>query len=236
MSLDSDHHLGHLLGEFSWNKGRAKALLWLWGILLLPSLLFSFVIIGLPGLILSIYFIYRSFTRLRTKHPVIEVYEQGLIDRRKKDSQIIQYADVKALYIAVVVVNGVMNYVLTLDLQNGQKLKIDEHVNNVDNLRRLLEEQIVQHQLPSTIAQYQQGTPIQFNNLQVTQSGLTLGKKTLPWSEFESAEIKRSGSIVSLNIRQKGNTKDWGSQPRDTFPNLALFFAIVNHIQGTQIS
>lgn len=233
MNFGNHDNLGHVLGEFGWNKGRAKALLWLWILLLLPSLLFSFVIIGLPGLILSCYFIYRSSTRLRTTQPVVSVYEQGLVDKRNGTPQVIRYEDVKNIYVKAVVINGVLNYGLTLEIPNRQKVQLDEHLANIDSLRKLLEEQIVRHQLPAAIAMYQQGDPIGFNNLQVTHAGLSMGKKVLLWSEFESAEIQRMSNTVYLTIRQKGNKKEWGLQSRDTFPNLGLFLTMVDYIQKT---
>jgi hypothetical protein len=233
MNFGNHDNLGHVLGEFGWNKGRTKAVLWLWIFLLLPSLLFSFVIIGLPGLILSCYFIYRSSTRLRTTQPVVSVYEQGLIDKRKGTPKVIRYEEIKNIYVTAVVINGVLNYGLTLELPNRQKVVLNEHLANIDSLRKLLEEQIVRHQLPAAIAMYQQGNPIGFGNLHVAQAGLSMGKKLLPWSEFESAEIQRMSNTVYLTIRQKGNKKEWGLQSRDTFPNLALFLAMVNYIQRT---
>lgn len=232
MNAENFNDLGHKLGEFSWNKGRAKGVLWIWIFLLFPSLLFSLFLIGLPGLILSIYFIYRSVKRLRAIEPAIVVYQQGLVDNRQAPSQTIRYEQIKNIYLAVKIINGVFTYLVTLQLKNGQKIQIDEHVANINDLRILLEEQLVKQQLPEAIATYQQGETISFNSLQVSQAGISTGKKTLPWAELESAEIQRISNNVYLKIRQKGNNSDWELQARDTFPNLGLFFAIVSYAQG----
>ncbi|MEB3339105.1 MAG: DUF6585 family protein [Leptolyngbyaceae bacterium] len=234
MHLVSHHDLGNLLGEFGWNKGRAKAVLWLWIFMLLPSLLFSLLIIGLPGLILSIYFIYRSLTRLRATQPVVVLYQQGLVDSRKGTPEIIPYEGIKNIYLSVKVINGVFTYLISLEKNTGQKINLDEHVANIDDLRKLLEDQIVKFQLPGAISTYQQGSPITFNLLQVTQAGLSMGKKMLPWSEFGTAEIQRVSNTVYLTIRQKDSNKEWGRQPRGSFPNLALFFEIVKYVQENQ--
>ena len=231
MNTESFNDLGHKLGEFGWNKGRAKGVLWIWIFLLLPSLLFSLFLIGLPGLILSIYFIYRSVKRLRSTQPAIAVYQQGLVDNRPGKPQTIRYEQVKNIYLAVKIINGVFNYLITLQLQSGQKIQIDEHVANINDLRMLLEEQLVKQQLPEAIATYQQGDSVNFNSLQVSQAGLSMNKKTLPWPELESAEIQRISNSVYLKIRQKGNNSDWGIQARDVFPNLGLFFALVSYAQ-----
>jgi hypothetical protein len=228
--FDGSEQLGSRLGEFGWNKGRAKFLLGAWIALFVISLPLALALIGLPGLILSIYFIYRSLKRLSGTKPVLLLYQQGLIDYRQGTPGVICYEDIKALFLSVVRTNGVLNYVLTLETKNGRKTKIDEHVANVDHLRTVLEEQLVQHQLPAMIANYQQGNAIEFGRLTLTQAGLAAGKRRLPWSEFELADVQRRSQSVAFFIRQKGNQQDWFYSPRDDFPNLALFFALVNYI------
>lgn len=230
MTLSNHNNLGHLLGEFGWNKGIARYILFLWIFLLFPGLLFSLFLIGLPIVFLSIYSIYQSCVRLLATKPVLLVYEHGLIDGRKGSLQVIRYEEIKNIYIALVM----NNYVITLETHNKKKIKIDEHIANVDNLRILLEQQFVRQKWPDAIALYQQGNSIIFDNLQISQVGLTAGKRTLPWSEFGTTDIQRSGKLVYLMIFQKDNKKEWGSVRRNTFPNIALFLALVNYAKETQ--
>jgi hypothetical protein len=226
--FDGSGQLGIVLGEFSWNKGRAKFLLGVWIFMFLISLPTALFLLGLPTLILSIYFIYRSFQRLKGTKPIILLYQQGLIDCRKGTPEVIRYDEIKNLFLSVVRTNGVLNYLVTLETKNVGKIKIDEHVANVNRLRALLEEQLIQFQLPAIIANYQQGDAIEFGRLILTQEGLLAGSRILPWSEFDSADIQRRYKTVDFFIRQKGNKNDWFYSPRDHFPNLGLFFALVN--------
>lgn len=232
--FDGFGQLGSLLGEFGWNKGRAKAVLVIWSFMFFISLPMSLILLGLPGLILSIYFSYRSFQRLKGTKPVILLYQQGLIDCRKGTPEIIRYEEIKNLFLSVVITNGVLNYIVTLETKNVGKIKIDEHVANVDRLRALLEEQLIQLQLPALIANYQQGNAIEFGQITLTQKGLLAGSRMLPWSEFESADVKRSYKTLGFFICQKGSQKDWYYSTRDEFPNLGLFFAFINYITTTQ--
>ncbi len=232
--FDSFGQLGSLLGEFGWNKGRAKAVLGIWIFMFFISLPLSLIFVGLPGLILSIYFSYRSFQRLKGTNPVILVYQQGLIDCRKGTPAVIRFDEIKELFLSVVRTNGVRNYIVTLETQNVGKLKIDEHVANIEGLKVLIEEQIIQIKLPALIANYRQGNAIEFGQLTLTQEGLLAGKRMLPWSEFESVDVKRSYKSVYLFIYQKGSKKEWCCFSRDYFPNLALFFAFINYITSTQ--
>ncbi|HEY9622282.1 MAG TPA: DUF6585 family protein [Crinalium sp.] len=230
---NQSEQLGQIIGEFGWNKGRAKALLGVWIFLFIFSLPLSLALIGLPGLILSGYFIYRSFQRIKASKPVILICQNGLLDSRQGRTQTIYYSDIKNLFLSVVVTNGVLNYIVTIELQTGQKIKIDEHVADVDRLRSLLEEQVVKVQLPGAIASYQQGNAIAFGNLVLTQEGLSSGKRTLPWSDFGSADIQRRiKSSVELLVFQKSTNKVWFSAPRSSVPNLALFFTLLNYIGG----
>ncbi len=236
MTFSNHNNLGNLLGEFGWNKGRAKAVLWIWIFMLFPSLVCSLFLLGLPALIMSIYYIYQSCGRLRSTQPVVLVYEQGLLDNRKGLQQVIRYEKIKNIYISTVVTMGILNYVVTLETPNKQKIKIDEHVANVNHLRMLLEEQTIRQQLPDLITLYQQGHSITFNKLQVSQAGLTTGKRTLPWSEFGTVDIQRRYKYVDLIIFPKDGTKEWTNFSRDHFPNISMFFALVNYVQKTQSS
>jgi hypothetical protein len=229
-SINNTVQLGHSLGEFGWNKGRAKALLGVWLLLLVICLPLSLVLIGLPGFIASAYFVYRSLRRLKDTKPVIILYQDGLVDCRQGQPVITRYQDITNLFLSVVVRQGILNYVVTLETHNKKKIKIDEHVADISHLRTLLEEQLVQLQLPNAIASYRQGQPLKFGPLTLTQEGLSVGKRMLPWTEFEAADVQRRGNYVVFFIRQKDHKNDWYTTSRDIFPNLALFFALVSSL------
>jgi hypothetical protein len=228
MNLGERTNFGNLIDSFGWNKGRAKVLLWTWSVLLLFSLPLSLILLGLPCAIASIYFVYRSLRRLISKKPIVSIYERGLIDDRGGSSQIINYQDIKNVYISIVRTVGVVNYIITLETHNKKKIKIDEHVANIDVLRQQLEQQIVRQQFPATIAAYQSGETLVFNSLQVHRSGLSVKKKTLPWSEFGSASIQQVGNSVFFVIYQRD--KEWMCFSRNYFPNIALFCTLTNYI------
>lgn len=232
--FDGFGQLGSLLGEFGWNKRRAKTLLIVWSLMFFISLPTSLFLLGLPTLVLSTYFSYRSFQRLKGTKPVILLYQQGLIDCRKGTPEVIRYEEIKKLFLSVVITNGVLNYIVSLETHKNPRIRIDEHIGNIDQLKVLLEEQIIQLQLPGLIADYQQGNAIKFGQLTLSQKGLLTGKRLLAWSDFESANVKRRSNTVDFFICQKGSQKDWFYSPRDIFPNLALFFALINYITATE--
>ncbi len=230
MHMTVDHPLGHLIGEFGWSKKKANSLLGAWIFLVLASLVLSIFLIGIPILIYSLYNLYQTLTRLFSKQSVILLYQQGLVDCRKDPPRTIAYQDIKNIYLSVKSAGGVINYVVRLETDKQGKIKIDEHIANVDQLRTLLEQQFVEYRFPGAIAAYQQGTPIEFAELQLTQSGLVFGKKTLPWAEVNSVDIYKQTSVF-VRVLQNPDKKEWFAKNRDYFPNMALFFALVDAIQ-----
>lgn len=231
MSSGNNNNLGNLLGEFGWNKGITLYILVIWTVIFFPSLLLALSLFGLPTLILSIYSVCQSFIRLLTIKPVLLVYEYGLIDRRKRSIKVIRYEEIKKIYISAVM----FRYLITIETHNKKKIKINEHLKNVDHLRIILEQQIVQRQLPEAIELYEQGNSIAFDQIQISQAGLMIGKRTLPWSEFGTADIQRIDKFVYLMIFQKDCKQEWGAVRRNMFPNIALFMALVNYAKATQI-
>jgi hypothetical protein len=85
-------------------------------------------------------------------------------------------------------------------------------------LKVLLEEQIIQIKLPALIANYQQGMLLIWT-AHSHQEGLLAGKRMLPWSEFESAELSVAiNQFTCLFIRKVAR--------RSGFAFLAMTFQI----------
>lgn len=101
----------------------------------------------------------------------------------------------------------------------------------------MLQEQVVQHQLPSAIATYHQGLPVYFKRLAVTSDGLVMGKQYLSWQDFDSATVIQSRTRKHIHtfieIKQKEQQKTWALLDQKTFPNTALFFALLDYIQSS---
>jgi hypothetical protein len=99
-----------------------------------------------------------------------------------------------------------------------------------------LQERVAQHQLPSAIATYSQGLPVSFQQLAVTPDGIVMGKRSLPWQDFDSATVSQSRTrkhiYTFIEIKQKGQQKPWAMLDQTTFPNMALFFALLDYIQN----
>jgi hypothetical protein len=228
--------LGQLLGEFNWHKPKAKQLFVTWALMIIPSLISCLFLVGIPATIFSIYFAHRSWQRWRSAQSVVLLYQHGLVDRRKSDPVILPYADVDTLLIAVTRLAKITSYTHTIQTRDNRKIQFDEHLAQIKELGYILQEQVVQHQLPNAIDTYHRGLLVFFKPLAVADSGLVMGKQHLSWQEFDGAAVIQSRTRKTIHtfveIKQKGQKKPWALLDQKTFPNLSLFFALLDYIQG----
>lgn len=209
--------------------------------MLLPSLISCLFLVGIPTTILSVYFAHRSWKRWRSPDNVVLLYQYGLVDRRKSESVCLPYVDIETLLIASVRLAGTTSYRFTVQTRDDRRFLFDEHLAQIKDLGQILQEQVVQHQLPEAIAAYNQGLPITFQDLVVTSSGLVIGKRRhLSWQELDVATVTQTRTRKSIHthveIRQKNHQKPWALLDQSTFPNMQLFFALLDHIQTQQLS
>ncbi|MBE9180619.1 hypothetical protein IQ268_18820 [Oculatella sp. LEGE 06141] len=226
---------GHLLGEFNWHKSKAKRLFVLWSLMVFPSLISCLFLVGIPATFFSVYFAHRSWRRWRSPQTVVLLYQHGLVDQRKPQPVILPYADVDTLLIAVTRLANVTSHVYTLQTKDKRKIQFDEHLAQIKDLGQILQEQVAQQQLPEAIATYNRGLPISFKQLAISPDGMSRGRQHLSWQDFDGATVIQSRTRkhvhVFLEIKQKGQQKPWALLDQATFPNLSLFFALLNHIQ-----
>jgi hypothetical protein len=232
---------GHLLGGFNWHKSKARRLFVIWSLMVFPSLICCLFLVGIPATIFSVYFAHRSWKRWRSPNNVVLLYQRGLVDRRKSESVSLPYGDIETLLIASARLAGVTSYCYTCQTRDGLKFQFDEHLAQIKDLGHILQEQVVQHQLLAAIAAYTQGLPITFQNLGITSSGIVIGKRRhLSWQELDSATVTQTRTRKSIHtfieIRQKNQQKPWALLDQTTFPNMPLFFALLDYIQAQHLS
>lgn len=227
--------LGYAVGELGWNKQRAKFLLILWSAFLPISLFSVLLIVGLPAFLVNLWLVGRSFRRLRSSKTVIHLCEKGLLDTRGEPT-VLRYAQIAELYTGIDQAKvGPVFYRYGVKMQNGRQMQFGIEVANPKALGNALQEGMVIAQLPQRLSEVEKGAEIGFNRLSLSRHGLSLGKKQLTWSEFDQAKIVtlkgyKSSQSVFLDIYAKGQTHFWGRFQRDRFPNLALFFALVEQL------
>jgi hypothetical protein len=96
----------------------------------------------------------------------------------------------------------------------------------IEQLGRLLIAAITGTQLPRAVAAYNAGQPVTFGPITVSQRGIAVGNKSLPWSEVQSVEIDRGW----LNVNKKGERRPWRLLRIYAIPNCFVFEALVQAV------
>ncbi|MEM7065799.1 MAG: DUF6585 family protein [Cyanobacteria bacterium P01_B01_bin.77] len=233
MMISPTAELGYSVGELGWNKKRAKFLITLWGVLLPLSLISALIIIGIPALVVNLWLVKRSFQRLRSSQPILTLYEKGLVDNRQSKAVVLHYADISKVYMAINDVSGQRFYNYTVHTQTGECLKFGIELASIKQLGAAIQEGMLASQLQQHLADLENGESISFDNLCLSDKGLTLRNKKLSWKDFQYAGINtiktRKLTINYLDIYQKNQDSFWARFHRNKFPNLFLFFTLAEH-------
>ncbi|NJO40977.1 MAG: hypothetical protein HC769_10645 [Cyanobacteria bacterium CRU_2_1] len=237
---DKQYQLGIPIAAFGWNRARAKLILWMFGLMLPLFLLASLFLVGIPALCIGLAWMYVAICRLRAGK-VLFFYDYGIIDERKNIPQVIRYEEIQSLRMSIIQTRiilfwSITNHIYTVELKNGQKLKFTEHLQNIEHIGMLLQQQITDCKLPEAIANFNQGIPIEFGNIKLNQEGVSINQKTLPWSELERITFSRSRYGSQFTIQRRDTSKnnqlqDWSWFNPQTTPNLHLLFTMIQNIQ-----
>ncbi|MEM7062170.1 MAG: DUF6585 family protein [Cyanobacteria bacterium P01_B01_bin.77] len=234
--------MGHIIGEFGWNKKRAKLLLIIYGIIALPiSLMSCLFIVGFFSSPVVLWLIIRSICRLKSSRIIISLYEKGLIDNRNGDASPLFYRDISKIYVSPVSMGGQTFYDYTVHTYDGSKpIKFSIEIANTKQFGEAIQEGILATQLQQHLIDLENGASIPFDRLSLSAEGLAFRKKKLDWQDFSHAEIKRNrvGKSVThwLEIYQKGQSRVWKNFERNRFPNLFLFFNLVDHLSQERLT
>ena len=236
--IAEEQELGNLVGEFRWNKSRAKLLLYLC-LFLLPLIVLGIFFIplepveflyGIGGVVslVCFYFIYKYVSRLKNKK-ILSVYEKGLVDQRKgKKPEVICFEEVKNLWLSInqIYGRGLAFYLYTLQTEDGKKHKFDNSLSSIEQLGFLFQNQVWRYQFPVFMNKFKDGEEIVFGKISLNKSGLSLRNKTLLWSELDKVELMQG--MVFILQKQEGR---WAKLPASGFPNLFLFTAMIEQIK-----
>ncbi|MBE9070350.1 hypothetical protein IQ260_27275 [Leptolyngbya cf. ectocarpi LEGE 11479] len=227
--------LGHVIGEFGWNKKRARFLLTLHGLLLPVTLIACLFLIGIPAFFLSLWLVIRSTRRLKSSQTIVSLYEKGLIDNRNDQSLLLLYRDISKIYTSIVSGGGQTFYDYTVHTHSAKPSKFGIDIANPKQFGDAIWEGMLATQLQQHLTDLDNGASISFDRLNLSAKGLALPNQTLDWQDFGHAEIKRSkiGKRVThrLEIYQKDQSRLWATFERNQFPNLFLFFNLVERIR-----
>jgi len=116
-------------------------------------------------------------------------------------------------------------YAYTLQLRDGTKYTLTRLNINQESLGKLIKEQVVPLQLPAAITAYQGEQTLTFGQVQVSQQGIVVDTRRLPWSQVKSVSLQ-GDRLVIYDITQR---KPWYKLKARHIPNLFLLFALADY-------
>jgi hypothetical protein len=115
---------------------------------------------------------------------------------------------------------------------DGVKFVFDHTFSRLRELGKAIEQESARYLLPQAIAAYNAGQPIVFGKMYVNFSGVSDGRKTLPWSELKSIKVDENNGAIA--IRKQGKWLNWSNLSLSETPNVLVFETLVNRIVGAR--
>jgi len=94
-------------------------------------------------------------------------------------------------------------------------------------LSYVVEREINARLLPAAIAAYDAGRTVSFGAIQISQEGLQVGHKAIPWQSILSVEMESAQIIVRLPDWQH-----WVGNSKAATPNVSVLKALIQHISA----
>jgi hypothetical protein len=163
------------------------------------------------------------------------VCADGIARLQRGRTEVMRWEDVNALKRVVDTKNQelVVSTAAQLILvdRNGRQMLFNETVSGLREMRQMVEEQTLKFMLPPAIEAFQGGAVIGFGDANVSREGLQVGRKSLPWDLFESAEVSKGRLIVYDSSNGK---KRFGRVDVSKVPNVHVLLALAEYARTHQ--
>ncbi|HEY9597818.1 MAG TPA: DUF6585 family protein [Cyanophyceae cyanobacterium] len=199
----------------------------LWGGWRLTSI--WFLVFGLFFAIATCYF---GITAIATIGVRLFLFEQGLIYKNFAASQIVPYDSMTVIWNGRLPAyaddtSAATEKIYKIETNSGKRLKITDIFDKVDEIGDRLQKELVRHQLPRVLNDYNRGRELQFGTLMINHDGVSSVLGTLPWTEIKTIQI-RTGVVVFEG--NSGTLLNWMTVRVAEIPNLCLFLALAEQI------
>jgi hypothetical protein len=116
------------------------------------------------------------------------------------------------------------NLQLVIQYGAGKQLVLDETLQNLRQLREIVEERTLDHFLAPALEQLRDGAPVPFGKLWVSALGIMHGNQLLPWNRFGHAVAERGE--VAVYDRERG--KAFCKVNTGEVPNIHVLLALAD--------
>jgi len=164
----------------------------------------------------------------------VAVYESGFAYKDRKGLQTWRWEDILSMTSAITrhYHNGIYTgttHVYTLLNRQHQKLVLADSFTRVEEIAAAVETNIFPLLYPRAADQYNAGQMLGFGPVAISKQGLTIGKKTYPWTDVKQVSIHQGRLKVS---RKDGGWFSGASAAVSVIPNLHVLLAIIQQVVG----
>jgi hypothetical protein len=202
-----------------------------------------FPLFGLVFLLIGVVIIVKAFLNRNLR---VHVHVHGLVFLKRNSNDVIRWDQIAFVWHKVkktttttsntnpstgyttTTTSTTTYHTYTVQRADGAKFVFDRTFSRLRELCKTIEQESARYLLPQTIAAYNAGQPIMFGKMSVRFSGLSDGKKTLPWSELKSIKVDENNGAIA--IRKQGKWLNWSNISLSETPNVLVFETLVNNI------
>jgi hypothetical protein len=255
-TLAATHHLGTPVARY---KNRFIGVIFgafLWaciGILLTLTILSGFnltsIIFALAGISLICYAIIRFAKALTNRGTNIYFCTEGLMRTTGETVEAMRWDQAREVVkryrqslISLLSFRYSTSPQYTLDAyvvrsSDGKEIVIDSVFSKVKQLGKTLEQAITTMLMPSILASYQSGHPVQFGEITVSSGGLTLhsGQLVIPWDGINYVKSGSGGGSIFIHWKPQDQLL-YKTERLNTenIPNAFIFLTLAQQIHASQ--
>jgi hypothetical protein len=167
----------------------------------------------------------------------VAVYDRGFAVRDRKGIQLWRWEDIVSLTAVVTrhytsgVYTGTTHVYRLYDHQN-QRLVLSDMYFKVEDLAKIIQDSIFPILYDQAAQQYNAGQELVFGPVAISQAGIQIGKKTVPWTEVQQVSIQRGILKVS---KKGGGWFSGASAAASVIPNLNVLLNLIYQVVGLKL-
>jgi hypothetical protein len=190
--------------------------------------------------LLGVGLVFGGWTTLRRTHQTsgvhVSVFTEGLVRKQDDQLEVVRWGEIGEVQrgVSATKMQGFTigkPQRLLLVCRDGRRLEFNETLARLGDLRKLVEERTHPLLLRSSLDAYNAGEAVPFDALIVSRTGLQYFRETLPWDQFDRAEVTGGRLLIWSKDRR---------QPRFTVPfinvsNLHVLLVFLEEIRRPRL-
>lgn len=167
----------------------------------------------------------------------VTVFEKGLAYYDRKGLQSMRWEEIGEFYLSIARqlsfnIPTRTTYLYTVNKLGGGKLVFDNRFERIQHLGSLIGRNILPIQYKLAADVYNSGQAASFGPVVVSRAGLTVSKKTYPWTEIEQVSVQQGMFKIS---KKGGGWFSGASTSVASIPNLEAMLSIIDQVVGVKV-